>query len=108
MCYCYITDVLGFIMSHKKDLLSELRSLKKENQKLRRELAKYRKYSNQFADIVFESWNAVDQEETQEEVKKNKKNKYCDNCGKGQIEEVSILGIDFVVCQLCKNRKKVS
>ena len=91
-------------MSNKKDLLSQLR---KENQRLRRELARYRKYSNKFADIVLESWDEQGHDEEDSKDAKRKKVTYCDRCGKGELKDVSILGIDFVVCQLCKYRKKL-
>lgn len=93
-------------MKDKKDLLSTLRSLEQENKKLRKELAKYRKYSNKFADLVLESWE--ENNNLKDEVENSSpKIKSCDNCGKGELRNIAILGINFSVCQLCKNRKKI-
>ena len=92
-------------MDNKKDLVNKIRKQDTEIKKLKRELAKYRKYSNKFADIVIDSWN--DDEEDLED-KPSKKIIFCDSCGKGETNTVSFLGINFVVCQLCKFRKKIS
>ena len=91
-------------MSNKKDLASQLRDLTSENKRLKRELAKYRKYSNKFADIVMESWGDTDTPNRKPEDKLA----ICDECGKGETRKISILGMCFVVCQLCKSRKKVT
>jgi restriction endonuclease S subunit len=93
-------------MKDKKDLLSSLRSLEQENKKLRKELAKYRKYSNKFADLVFESWEENNNPKVESE-ENSKKIKNCENCGKGELRNIAILGINFTVCQLCKSRKKL-
>lgn len=93
-------------MKDKKDLLSTLRSLEQENKKLRKELAKYRKYSNKFADLVLESWeeNNISNDEKENTSQKVKN---CENCGKGELRNIAVLGINFSVCQLCKTRKKI-
>ena len=90
-------------MANKKDLVGQL---KRENQRLKRELAKYRKYSNKFADIIIESWGESS-EDNEEDSTKSKKIVYCDRCGKGELKEISVLVIEFLVCQLCKFRKKL-
>jgi hypothetical protein len=94
------------VVKDKKDLLSSLRSLEQENKKLRKELAKYRKYSNKFADLVFESWEENNNSKSENEDEP-KKIKLCENCGKGELRNIAILGLNFTVCQLCKNRKKI-
>ena len=38
---------------------------------------------------------------------KNEKIKICESCGKGETKKIKILNINFEICQLCQNRKKV-
>jgi hypothetical protein len=92
-------------MDNKKDLVNQIRKQEAEIKKLKRELSKYRKYSNKFADIVIDSWNDDSDDRAE---KNNNKIIFCESCGKGETSSVSFLGINFVVCQLCKFRKKIS
>jgi len=87
----------------KKDLEGLIDSLSKENSSLKKKISKLRKLisSNNLDSEV----DAVD--ETTEEVVLEEMPKKCAKCG-GEVKEVKIMNLSFVICQKCKNRTKLS
>lgn len=95
-----------FLMSEKdtKKLLSRIEALEKHNTKLKKELSKHKKYVSKAADMIMDNYDKCQNEEYYE---KTEKVKYCDECGKGELKLIKVLGFSFEICTLCQIRKKI-
>lgn len=82
------------LKNHKQDefLLQQVRHLKKELKRKDQTIKQLQKELNYKPSIV------------EREIEKLPK---CDQCGKGFLKEVDFVGRLFVICNVCKFRKKL-
>lgn len=80
-------------------LEKEIRELKTINRSLLRRL---KKVDKNYSKALEEEENAIDDVYEPPKVYK----KYCDQCGKGSVEEVVVAGRKFVRCGLCGYRSR--
>jgi formylmethanofuran dehydrogenase subunit E len=79
--------------------LGQIRELKKENRQLRQRLKQLEKYDNDW-------YKPVPAKKTYK-VKATIKSNICQECGKGELKELDLGNRKYVICQLCKSRKKI-
>lgn len=81
--------------NHKEEehLLGEIRKLKSENRNLRKRLKQLERYPNN---------NYEKEERIKEKVS------ICNNCGKGELKEIIVVGRKIVKCELCDYRSKAT
>lgn len=93
-------------MSEKdnKKLVHRISVLEKQNAKLKKQLSQYRKYVDKSAGIILDNYEMYQELEMEEDSKKNKK---CDECGKGDVKKIKILDFSFEICGICNHRKKI-
>lgn len=92
-------------MADTKKLLSRIADLESENKKLKRQVSKYKKYTNQSVDLFLDQY--VNKDDKDEHIEKREKPIICDECGKGETNRVKILEFKFDVCPICGFRKKI-
>lgn len=80
-----------------------IRNLEKRIRELERELKFYRKQFN-INEASIET--KKDEKNTQKNI--DKRPQICNLCGKGNLVIVDILGRKFLVCQMCKDRKRLN
>jgi ribosomal protein S17E len=88
-----------------KKLLNRIASLEKQNSKLKKELSKHKKYVSKAADLLMDRYESSEDIDSDYEEKPSKQ-KFCENCGKGDIKIVKVLNFTFDICTLCQYRKK--
>lgn len=87
-----------------KKLLSRIEVLEKQNNKLKKELSKHKKYVSKAADLIMDNYDTC---QNTEFVEKNEKITFCETCGKGELKTVKILNFSFAICPICQFKKKI-
>lgn len=89
-----------------KKLINRISFLEKQNAKLKKEVAKQKRYVNKATDIILDNYDAYSHKDD-DGVDTRKKKRYCDECGKGELRQISILNLIFDICGLCGFKKKI-
>ncbi len=88
--------------NHKTKELSQLQTVKKENDKLKKEVGRLRKQLRKHIEVEYIE---EDNNDVEVEVPKQAKMNSCPKCQKGSIEELEIGIHTLKVCNLCTYRK---
>lgn len=93
-------------MHNSKKLHERIFTLERQNKQLRQKLSKYKRYVSKSENIIMDNYDRFVKKDCL--VEKYAKYSLCDECGKGELNKIKILDFSFVVCPICKYRKKIN
>lgn len=87
-------------ISETEELELEVKNLKSENRHLKKKIKEYQKREHLYQDFIEEVV-------PEESYKKKEFIEYCSSCGKGQMIYSDLKFVEYKVCNLCGDRKKL-